>query len=87
MGDKYFVQCLYPDEKTVGLEVLTDTEIVEKVGFRDCSDCEYTVYAAREFGHVVKLTYVPAASAPFNYHKFVDPETGETVIEGYSTEH
>lgn len=86
MENKYFVQCKHPDG-AVSLDVLTDMDIVEKVGFRDCTDCEYEVFSGSVFGRAVKLEYVPATEAPFNYHKFINPETGTVVISGYSTEH
>lgn len=83
---KFFVQTKYPDGE-VGLSVNTEVQIVEMMGFRDCTNCEYEVFAAGEFGAPVRLEYVPSVSAPFNYHRFIDPRTGADEISGYSTEH
>lgn len=83
---KYFVQQLDTDG-VVSLSVNTANQIVDMFGFRDCSGCEYEVFAADEFGRVVRLYHVPAKVAPFNYHVFCNEETGEVEIEGYSPEH
>lgn len=83
---KFFVQTKYPDGE-IGLSVNTEAQILEMMGFRDCTDCEYEVFSADEFGKVVRLEYIPRTDAPFNLHIFVDSTTGEYVIEGYSTEH
>ncbi len=83
---KYFVQTKDSDGE-ISLSVNTSAQVVEMMGFRDCTDCDLEVYAADEFGKVVHLTYFPATKAPFNLHIFVRDDTGEVEIEGYSSEH
>ena len=83
---RYFVQMMDPTGD-VTLSVNTEPQILNFFGFRDCTDCEYTVFDADEFGKAVKIDHIPASSAPFNYHTFVNSETGEVVFEGYSDEH
>lgn len=83
---KYFVQTMFPDGE-IGGSMNTAVEIISMFGFRDCTDCEFKVYDVSEFGKVVELEHWPAISAPFNYHRFVNPESGEVVFEGYSPEH
>ena len=83
---KFFVQTLHPDGE-ITLSVKTGSEIINGYGFRDCSDCEYQVFMADEFGKVVPLFYVPPRKAPYNSHVFCNSETGEVVIEGFSPEH
>ena len=83
---KFFVQQKSPDGE-VSLSVNTGGQIVEMMGYRDCTGCEFEVYAAGEFGKAVKLEYIPRTKSPYNLHTFVDPTTGEVVIEGYSQEH
>lgn len=83
---KFFVQTKDCDGE-VSLSINTGPQIVEMMGFRDCTDCEYEVFLAEKFGKAVKLEYIPRMSAPYNLHTFVNPENGEVVIEGYSKEH
>lgn len=83
---QYFVQTKDSDGG-VSLSIKTGGQIVNMVGFSDCTGDEHEVYDAAEFGRLVKLDYVPNAEAPFNYHRFVNPETGDVEIEGYSDEH
>mgnify|MGYP007098662163 CR=1 FL=1 len=83
---KFFVQQMSPDGE-VSLSVNTANQIVEMMGFRDCTDCDFEVFSGNEFGKVVKLEYIPSVEAPHNLHIFKDPTTGEDVIKGYSTEH
>ena len=83
---KFFVQQKSPDGE-VSLSVNTGGQIVEMMGYRDCTGCEFAVYVADEFGEAVKLEYIPRVKAPYNRHVFVNPNNGEVVIEGYSTEH
>lgn len=83
---KYFVQTRSPDGE-ISLSVNTEQQILEMVGFRDCTDCDYEVFAADEFGKVANLLYWPATSAPFNYHRFYNPQTEKMEFSGYSTEH
>lgn len=83
---KYFVQTRY-DDGEVGLSVNTADQIIEMQGFTDCSGCDYEVFKSEEFGKLVRLEHVPASKAPFNYHVWVDSETGEVEIEGFSSEH
>lgn len=82
----YLVQTLYPDGNC-GAEIKHSQEIITMFGMRDCTDCEHEVYDISDYGNVVKLEHWPAISAPFNYHRFVNPENGEVVFEGYSPEH
>ena len=86
MEKYYLVQALYPNGETNAM-MKPAAQIIRDFGFRDCSDTEYEVYDVSEFGKVVKLEHWPAISAPFNYHRFVNPENGEVVFEGYSPEH
>lgn len=83
---KFFVQQKSQDGE-VDLSVNTGNQIVEMMGYRDCTGCEFEVYAADEFGEAVKLEYIPSVKAPYNRHVFINPNNGEVVIEGYSTEH
>lgn len=83
---KFFVQTKSPDGES-SLSINTSAQIVEMMGFRDCTDCEYEVFAGNEFGALIRLEYVPSVSAPFNYHRFIDPRTGADEISEYSTEH
>lgn len=85
MGE-FILQTRYPDG-TVSVSVEREAHIIERYGFRDCTDCDFEVFASVGFGEIRKLEYVPAMSAPFNFHQFIDPVTGEVVFEGYSTEH
>jgi len=83
---KYLVQTRCDGEVSGSMNA--PAEIIEMFGFADCTGCEYEVFdVSDEFGKVVKLEYIPAVSAPFNYHTFVSSATGEVVFEGYSTEH
>ena len=84
MEKYYLVQARYPDG-TTGAMLKPAAQIIRDLGFRDCSGTEYEVYDVSEYGKVVKLEEV-AGDAP-NHQKLVNPETGETVIEGYSPEH
>lgn len=86
MADKYFVQQLDPDG-VISLSVNTADQIIDMFGFRDCTDCEYEVFKADEFGKLVRLQHVPAMQAPFNWHTFINTETGEVEFEGFSPEH
>lgn len=81
---KYFVQQRDPDG-VVTLSVNTDAQIIQMYGFRDCTDCEYEVYVADEFGKVVKLEH-SYGKRP-NYHYFSRTDTGEVEFEGESPEH
>jgi len=83
---KYFVQTKHPDGE-IDLSVNTAAQIIEFFGFRDCTDCEFEVFDGTVFGAMIRLIYEPAEHAPFNYHKFINPRTGEVLFAGYSTEH
>ena len=83
---KFLVQILY-DDGSIEINTCRPREIIEMFGFRDCTGAEYEVYDASEFGKIVKLDYVPSVSAPFNFHRFINSETGDVAIAGYSTEH
>jgi hypothetical protein len=83
---QYFVQTINSDGE-VSLSVNTENQIIEMFGFRDCTGCEYEVYDGGEFGKIVKLDHLPALSAPFNYHQFVNSETAELAFDGFSAEH
>lgn len=85
MGERYFVQIQFPDGE-IHLLVDDAEDIIERYGFRDCTDQELHVFRANKFGTVEPLRYIPADHAPFNYHKFVDT-LGHVVFEGFSTEH
>ncbi len=80
----YLVQAQYPDGSTNAM-MKPEGQIIRDLGYRDCSDTEYEVYDVSSFGKIVKLEEV-AGSQP-NHHCLVNPETGETVIEGFSPEH
>ena len=83
---KYFVQTKSPDGE-ISLSVNTADQIVGFFGFQDCTDCDFAVFKSEDFGKLVLLEYVPAMSAPYNHHVFINSETGEVEIEGYSAEH
>lgn len=83
---KYLVQTRYEDG-TVSGSMHAPAKIIEMFGFMDCSGDEYAVFDVSEFGSVVKLEYIPATSAPYNYHTFISSATGVVEFEGYSTEH
>jgi len=83
---KYFVQTLYPDGE-VGGSMNTANQIIEMVGFSDCTDCKFEVFDISKFGSMVRLVYEPADHAPFNYHRFINSATKEVEFEGYSREH
>lgn len=83
---KYLLQTRFPDE-VVGASMEYPHHIIEAYGFRDCTDFEYEVYSVNSFGEIIKLEHIPAVKAPFNYHQFLNPKTGEVEFEGYSTEH
>lgn len=85
-GQKYLVQCLH-DDGTIECSMEWPRTIIEFFGFRDCTNCEYQVYDTSVFGQMLKVEHEPSTFAPFNYHKFVNPRTGEVVFDGYSTEH
>ena len=82
----YLVQEKLPDGEMFA-KMKPATEIINDFGFRDCTDAEYEVYDVSEFGKIIKLEHWPAISAPFNYHRFVNPESRKVVFEGYSPEH
>lgn len=82
----YLVQTLYPDGN-LGVELKYPQEIITMFGMRDCTDCEHEVFDIIDFGNVVKLEHIPAVKAPYNFHQFVNPVTGEIEFEGYSPEH
>lgn len=85
--EKYFlVQALYLDGDMIAM-AKPASQIIRDLGFRDCSGTEYEVYDVHTFGKVVKLVEVAGANEPPNYHRLINPETGETAIEGYSPEH
>lgn len=83
---KYFVQTRYPDGE-ISLSVNTESQIIEMVGFTDCTGCEYTVFLGDEFGKAIRLAEEPNVSAPFNFHRFINLRTGEVEFEGFSKEH
>lgn len=83
---EYFIQTRHPDGK-IESGIGASNQIIYMFGFRDCTDCEFEVYDVSEFGKVVKLEHKPATQAPFNYHSFINTETGEVEFEGYSPEH
>lgn len=83
---QYFVQTKNENGE-ISLSVMTGSRIVNMVGFSDCSSDTHEVFASADFGKLVKLDYVPSTQAPFNYHRFINPETGGIEIEGYSDEH
>ncbi len=83
---KYFVQTKYPDGE-IGLSVNTASQIIEMFGFQDCTDCELEVFDGTIFGSMVRLVHEPAASAPFNFHRFINSATKEIEFEGLSREH
>ena len=83
---QYFVQTK-SDGGGVSLSVKTGNQIVNMVGFSDCSGDTHEVFASVEFGKLVKLNYEPSTKEPFNYHRFINPETDDVEIEGYSDEH
>lgn len=84
MEKYYLVQARYPDG-TTGAMMKPAAQIIRDLGFRDCSGTEYEVYDVSEYGKVVKLEEV-AGDSP-NHQRLINPETGETIIEGYSPEH
>ena len=84
--ERYFVQRRDPDGE-ISISVNNAEQICEFIGFSDCTGCDYEVFKSEEFGKLVRLEYVPATAAPFNYHVFINSETGEVEIEGYSREH
>ncbi len=83
---EYFVQTKHSDG-AISLSLNTSAQVVEMMGFRDCTGCDYEVFVADEFGSIVHLTYKPATKAPYNLHVFVRDDTGEVEIEGFSLEH
>lgn len=84
--DTYFVQTFNPDNTLSG-GLHTPTEILNMVGFADCSGCRHIVYDYSTFGEMIRLEHEPNTKAPYNYHSFVNPRTGEVAFEGYSEEH
>lgn len=85
MEKLFFLQIAHPSGE-ISLAVKTDDEIIEAFGFRDCTDCDYRVFRAKEFGVVEPLRHIPADHALFNYHKFVDSH-GVVVFAGFSAAH
>lgn len=86
MGKCYLLQERLPDGSASGT-VCAPGPIIRAFGFRDCTDSEYEVYEISEFGRVTKLEHEATVTAPFNYHKFINPETGEVAFDGYSPVH
>ena len=84
--EKYFVQTFNPDNTLSG-GLYTSTEILNMVGFADCSGCRYAVYDFSTFGEMTLLEQEPNTKPPYNFHRFVNSRTGETAFEGYSDEH
>lgn len=83
---QYFVQTKYEDGGIV-TSLRTERQILEMFGFRDCTNEEYAVFDVSEFGKVKKLEYKPAMHAPYNFHTFIDPETGKVEFDGFSAPH
>lgn len=84
--EKYFVQTFNPDNTLSG-GLYTSAEILNMVGFADCSGCRYAVYDFSTFGEMTLLEQEPNTKPPYNFHRFVNSRTGETAFEGYSDEH
>ena len=83
---KYIVQTKHPDG-TIDLSVNTANQIIEFVGFRDCTDCEFEVFDGTIFGSMVRIIEEPTESPPFNFHRFINSATHKVEFEGYSKEH
>lgn len=83
---QYLVQTKHPDG-SVTADFMFPSAIIDIFGFRDCTDCEHEVFDVSQFGKIIKIEHEPATSAPFNYHRFVNTETGDTEFEGSSLEH
>ena len=61
---KFFVQCKTPDN-SVDCGMFTGQQIIEMMGNRNITGCEYKVYDVSRFGEVEMLTYVKPVNAPF----------------------
>ncbi len=86
---KYLLQTLRHDDTGSGqpsVTLATAQQIIEAYGFADCSGDEHAVFDISVFDRAERLTHVPAVTAPFNNHKFVNSE-GEVIFDGFSTEH
>ena len=83
---KYFVQVRYPYGE-VDVSVNTAQQIIEMVGFSDCTGCSFQVFDGSVFGTAVHLIEEPRLKPPYNLHRFLNPVTGEVAFEGYSKEH
>jgi len=83
---KYFVQTKHPDGE-INLSVNTAEQIINFFGSRDFTGCEIEVFDGAVLGTLLPLIYMPAAHAPSNFLRFVNPVTREVEFEGFSTEH
>ena len=81
---KFFVQCKTPDN-SVDCGMVTGQQIIEMMGNRNITGCEYKVYDVSRFGEVEMLTYVKPVNAPFNFHDFHN-KRGDSLISGYFPE-
>ena len=54
---KFFVQCKPPDN-SVDCGMFTGQQIIEMMGNRNITGCEYKVYDVSRFGETEMLTYV-----------------------------
>lgn len=82
---EYLLQIRY-DDGSVGATMAAPSAIINKYGFRDCSNEEYEVYDVSEFGKIVKLMHFTVPGHP-NWHRFVVPGEIIPAFEGFSPEH
>lgn len=87
MDKRYLVQSKY-DNGEVFSNLLTQSQIINKVNMRDCSCEEMEIFDISEFGEIKKLKVFGCWHNPKNplYIK-VENEYGETEFDGYGTDH
>jgi len=81
---KFFVQCKHPNN-SVDCGMFTGQQVLEMVGARGLTGCEYKVYDVSRFGEAEMLTYVKPVDAPSNFHDFHN-KRGDSLISGYFPE-
>ena len=77
---KFLVQCKSPDN-SIDCGMFTGQQIIEMMGNRNITGCEYKVYDVRRFGEPEMLTYVKPVDAPSNFHDFHN-KRGDSLISG-----
>lgn len=81
---KFFVQCEHPDG-SVTCGMYTGPQVIEMMGYRYITDCEYKVYDVSQFGEVEMLTCVQPVSPTSNFYDFRNKQ-GDSLISGYFPE-